>query len=396
MTQETVNFVDLRAQHEEVRAEIETAIRDVIDRSSFIGGKYVAAFEREFAEYLGAQQVVAVANGTDALWLGLLAAGVKPGEAVITVPNTFIATVEAITRIGAAPLFVDIDLETALMDAGLLKAFLEDECWREDDGRLIHKASRRRVAAILPVHLYGQPVDLAALMGLAQAYDLPVIEDACQAHGARYLWNGAWKRAGTFGLASGFSFYPGKNLGAMGDGGAVATDDPELAQQMRWLRDHGSSEKYVHITPDGWNSRLDSLQAAVLSIKLKRLDAWNGLRRQAAAWYREALQGLPLAMPVEIENAEHVYHLYVVRSEQRETLRLQLGARNIHTGLHYPIPLHLQKAYAYLGIQPGSFPNAERSAETLLSLPMHPALTREQVMRVGQACGEILVDQIMV
>lgn len=385
-----VSFVDLRAQHEQIRAEIEASIADIINRSSFIGGSYVSNFERQFAEYLGAQDVIGVANGTDALWLSLQVAGVQPGELVVTVPNTFIATVEAITRCNAHPLFVDIDLATANMDVGALRTLLQNACRREDDGRLVHLSSGRRVAALLPVHLYGLPADLAPMLKLANSYNIPVVEDACQAHGARYKLNGEWKHAGTLGLAAGFSFYPGKNLGAMGDGGAIATNDPELAAQMRWLRDHGSSEKYVHVSHLGWNSRLDALQAAVLSAKLKKLDEWNGLRRQAAEAYRTALSGLPLELPVEPDFAEHVYHLYVVRALDRESLRLGLNSRGIGTGMHYPIPLHLQKAYAHLDLVAGSFPNSEQSAATILSLPMHPALTFEQVQVVAQACAEIL------
>ena len=385
-----IPFVDLRAQHEEVRDEIETAIRDIINRSSFIGGNYVTSFEKDFAAYIGVKECVAVANGTDALWLGLLAAGVRGGEAVITIPNTFIATVEAITRTGAQPLFVDIDLQTSNIDMGALQTLLETECVREDDGRLIHRQSGRRVAAILPVHLYGLPVDIEMLISLANAYGLPVVEDACQAHGARYRVNGGWQRAGTVGVAAGFSFYPGKNLGAMGDGGAVVTNDAEFAQKMRWLRDHGSSEKYIHVTADGWNSRLDAMQAAVLGIKLKQLDRWNDNRRQAAAHYAEVLVDLPLTLPVEPEYAQHVYHLYVVRAESREDLRRELAARGVGVALHYPIPLHLQQAYQYLALPAGSFPNAELSASTLLSLPMHHALTLEQVDEVARTCAEIL------
>ena len=385
-----VSFVDLRAQHDEVRAEIEAAIADIMNRSSFIGGSYVSAFEREFAAYLGVSEAVGVANGTDALWLGLLTLGVGAGDAVITVPNTFIATIEAITRVGASPLFVDIDLGTATMDMGALGKFLAKECAREDDGRLIHLKTRRRVAAILPVHLYGLPVDIASLMKLAAEYELPVVEDCAQAHGAKYRINGEWKRAGTVGAVAGFSFYPAKNLGAMGDGGAVVTNDPELATKMRWLRDHGSTEKYVHITPDGWNSRLDAIQAAVLSIKLKKLDEWNARRRSAAAHYHEALASLPLELPVEPDYAEPVYHLYVVRAVDREHLRAELSARGIGVALHYPIALHLQKAYEHLGYREGSFPNTELSASTILSLPMHQALTFEQIEQVASACAEIL------
>ena len=385
-----VPFVDLRAQHEEVRAEIETAIGDIIDRSSFIGGRYVEAFEAEFAGYVGVQDAVGVANGTDALWLALAAHGVGAGDAVITVPNTFIATVEAITRSGAQPLFVDIDLETANMDVNALRRFLESECEVEENGQVVHKKSRLRVAAVMPVHLYGLPVDIESLLKVANEYNLILIEDACQAHGARYRVNSEWKRAGAVGAAAGFSFYPAKNLGALGDAGAVVTNDPEMALKMRWMRDHGSSEKYVHITPNGWNSRLDSIQAAALSAKLRRLDDWNSCRRQAAAHYQQALANLPMQLPFEPEYAEHVYHLYVVRVEDRERLRKELSANGVGVGLHYPLPLHLQKAYEHLNLGPGSFPITEHSAATVLSLPMHPALRPEQIEWVAEICARTL------
>ena len=386
-----IPFVDLRAQHEQVRLEIELVMKDIIDRSSFIGGSYLAAFEAQFAEYLGVKQVVGVANGTDALWLALAALGVGPGDAVITTPNTFIATVEAITRAGSQPLFVDIDLATSTLDPDLLRQFLERDCRRTDDGRVVHLKSGLRVAAILPVHLYGLPANMQPILELAAEYGLLVVEDACQAHGAKARVNGTWQRVGGLGAAAGFSFYPAKNLGAMGDGGALSTNDAELAAKLRILRDHGSSDKYIHLTPNGWNSRLDALQAAVLAIKLKKLDEWNARRRAAAEFYRLALAGLPLALPVEPDYAEHVYHLYVVRAAGREALRKALSERGVGVGLHYPIPLHLQAAYAHLGLPPGSFPNAEGSAATLLSLPMHPALTEAQVQQVAQICKETLV-----
>ncbi len=387
----SIPFVDLRAQHEEVRPQIEAALRDIIDRSCFVGGSYVSAFEKDFAAYLGVQEAVGVANGTDALWLALLSSGVGQGDAVITVPNTFIATVEAITRTGALPLFVDIDLRTANMDIGAVREFLENECAYNKKYNLIHMASRRRVAAILPVHLYGLPAEMGPLLDLAGEFGLAVIEDACQAHGARCRLNGTWVPAGSLGKAAGFSFYPAKNLGAMGEGGAVVTNDPELAGKMRWLRDHGSCEKYVHASGEGWNCRLDAIQAAVLSIKLKKLDEWNVRRRAAAECYRKMLSGLPLALPVEPDYAEHVYHLYVVRAPDRGLLQKELSGRGIGTGLHYPIPLHLQFAYHHLGLGQGSYPNAECSANTVLSLPMHPALTPDQVEQVGLTCAEILL-----
>ncbi len=329
-----VPFVDLRAQHEEVRAEIEAALRDIIDRSSFIGGSYVSTFEREFANYLGVSEAIGVANGTDALWLALTALGVGANDVVITVPNTFIATVEAITRCGAHPLFVDIDLNTSNINTKELEDFLASECIREDESRLIHKPSGLRIAALLPVHLYGLPADMESILQISNQYNIPIVEDACQAHGAEYCINGKWKKAGTFGKVAGFSFYPAKNLGAMGDGGAIVTNDQELAQRLRWLRDHGQSEKYVHVTHEGWNSRLDAIQAAVLTIKLKKLDEWNARRRQAAAYYRHFLSELPLELPYEPENTKHVYHLFVVRVQDREHLHRELSARGIGVGLH--------------------------------------------------------------
>jgi dTDP-4-amino-4,6-dideoxygalactose transaminase len=392
MTQ-IIPFVDLRAQHDEVQREIELAIKNIIDRSSFIGGSYVSAFEKEFADYLGVEEVIGVANGTDALWLALLASAVKTGEEVITVPNTFIASVEAITRVGGYPLFIDIDLQTFNIDVMNLKIFLEKDCHREED-QLFHTRTGRRISAIMPVHLYGLPANMQQILNLAKEFNLKVIEDACQAHGAEYFVGGSWKRAGTLGLAAAFSFYPGKNLGAMGDGGAVVTNDPEFATKMRWLRDHGQREKYIHVTPNGWNSRLDAIQAAVLSIKLKKLDEWNARRRYTADRYREALADLPLELPVEPAYAHHVYHLYVVRTPDREHLRRGLSTNGVGVGLHYPIPLHLQEAYQFLGLGEGSFPNTEQSASSILSLPMHPALTESQIERVAYYCSQLLLEKV--
>jgi dTDP-4-amino-4,6-dideoxygalactose transaminase len=389
--QAKIAFVDLRAQHEPLRGEIDAAISRILDSSAFIGGEAVTRFEEEFARYLGVSDVIGVGNGTDALWLALVAAGAGPGDAVITVPNTFIATVEGITRAGAQPLFVDIDLDSATLSPAALQEFLENECGVEENGRVLHLKSGLRVAAVLPVHLYGLPADLPAIAAICERYHLALIEDACQAHGAASLLDGEWRKAGTIGSAAAFSFYPGKNLGALGDAGAVATNDPSMAAKMRELRNHGSSEKYIHTTHLGWNARLDGIQAAVLSIKLRCLDEWNDNRRQAADWYRQALEGLPLELPVEPEGRRHIYHLYVVRTEDREALRSALHECGIETGIHYPIPLHLQQAYAWMNLPAGSFPNAELSARTILSLPMHPYLTRQQVEEVGKACASILL-----
>ena len=386
----TIHFVDLRDQHESVRNEIETEFKKLIDQSRFIGGPPVEKFEREFADYIGVDHVIGCANGTDALWLALAASEIGPGDAVITQPNTFIATVEAITRTGADPLFVDIDLDLATIDTGKLKQFLEAECAHEDDGRLVHMPSGKRVAAIIPVHLYGLPADMRPILDLAEQYGIKVIEDAAQAQGAAYRDGDTWKKAGSIGAAAGFSFYPGKNLGAMGDAGAVSTNDAEIADKIRWLRDHGSSEKYVHITSQGWNSRLDSFQAVVLSAKLRKLDGWNNHRRGVAAQFKDALKELPIKLPVEPAYGRHIYHLFVIRHPERSRLQKELGHRNIQTGLHYPIPIHLQTAYRHLGIPQGTFPNAEESSRTLLSLPMHQAITLEQVERIRDALQEIL------
>lgn len=387
-----IAFVDLRAQHAPLVDEINEAINVILSNSSFIGGASVSHFEAGFAKYLGVQEVIGVGNGTDALWLALVANGIGPGDAVITVPNTFIATVEGITRAGAHPLFVDIDLETANLSPAALNEFLSDQCVVDDGGHLRHVQTGTRVAAVLPVHLYGLPANLQAISEICEQHQLTLVEDACQAHGAKIRVNGDWKRAGTFGAAAAFSFYPGKNLGAIGDAGAVVTNNPESAAKMRELRNHGSMEKYIHNTAHGWNARLDAIQAAVLSIKLGYLDDWNERRRQIAEWYREGLAGLRIELPYEPPDHQHVYHLYVIRVEDREGLRKELHSRGIETGIHYPIPLHLQKAYDSLGYQVGTFPNAELSARTILSLPMHPYLSREQVNQVCQACAMFLAD----
>lgn len=380
-----IPFVDLRAQHDELRAEIEAAFRDALDESAFIGGPRVSAFEAAFARFCGASHAAAVASGTDALELALRAVGVGPGDLVITTPNTFIATAEAFLQLGASPRFVDIDPVTHLMDPQRLHAYLTKACSRDRLGVARERATGQRVAAVIPVHLYGLPVEMTPLLALAAEYGLTVIEDACQAHGAEYrLPDGRWARVGTLGRAGCFSFYPGKNLGALGEAGAIVTDDDVLAASVRLLRDHGQQERYVHISPDGVNARMDAIQAAVLTIKLRRLDQWNERRRQAAAWYAEELAGTGIALPVEPEGRRHVYHLYVVRIPERDRVRATLARDGIATGLHYPIPLHLQPALAGFEFGPGSFPVSERSAAEILSLPMYPHLTREQVAYIAE------------
>lgn len=386
-----IPLVDLRSQHIELHLEIESVIREIIERSSFIGGPYVETFERNFAAYCGVPHAVACASGTDALKLALMAAGVHSGDEVITVPHTFIATVEAITMIGAHPLFIDIDRVTYNLSATRLEEFLEKECRLEREGRPVHTRTGRPVTTILPVHLYGLPADMKPIIGLADRYRLKVAEDACQAHGATYKLDRIDKKVGTFGQAAAFSFYPGKNLGAMGEGGAVTTDDEAMDRNMRIWRDHGQSERYIHVSPDGWNGRLDALQCAILDIKLKKLDEWNDRRRHAAEWYRERLAGDErITLPVEPEGRKHVYHLFVVRLPDREKAREALSNRGIGVGLHYPIPLHLQEAYRAMGWKAGDFPESEAAAASILSLPMFPHITEEQVDYVCRCLKETL------
>lgn len=386
-----VPFVDLRAQHAELREAIEQAFARALDESDFVGGPTVAAFEAAFARFCGVRAAVGVASGTDALELALRAVGVGPGDVVVTVPNTFIATVEAFHQLGAQPRFVDIDPVTYTMDPELLRAYLVERCTRDGAGVTRERGTGPRVAAIIPVHLYGLPADMAPILALAAEHDIPVIEDACQAHGAAYrLPDGRWLASGSMGRAAAFSFYPGKNLGALGEAGAVTTDDPALAERVRLLRDHGQRERYVHVIPDGVNARLDAIQAAVLRLKLERLEDWNERRRQVAAWYGEELAGTGLQLPFEPDGRRHVYHLYVVRVPQRERVRTALAERGVQTGLHYPIPLHRQPAFAFLEIGEGAYPRAERAAAEVLSLPMHPHLTREQVAYVAEALRRAL------
>jgi len=375
-----VPFVDLTEQHREIRDEIDAAIGEIIDQSRFVGGPQVESFERHFAAYCGTRYAVACKSGTDALKLALMAVGVGKGEEVITVPHTFIATVEAITSVGAHPVFVDIDKATYHMSPDRVAEFLEGECRVEKDGSVVNKNSDRPVVALLPVHLYGLPSDMEPLLALADRFGLKVVEDAAQAHGASYHLDGQEKRTGTFGQVGAFSFYPGKNLGALGEGGAVVTDEQDRDQGMRLWRDHGQSEKYVHVSPDGWNMRLDTLQCAVLSLKLKKLDEWNEKRRQAAQWYRERLQDDDrIVLPVEPSGRKHVYHLFIVRVPNRHQVREELSKHGIGVGLHYPISLHLQKAYQHLGYKRGDLPASEAVAKSILSLPMFPHLLEEQV-----------------
>jgi dTDP-4-amino-4,6-dideoxygalactose transaminase len=385
----TIPFLDLVAPHEELKAELCDVFQQALETGGFVGGPEVKAFETEFAQYCGAQYCVGVGSGTDALTFALVAAGMKPGDVVVTVPNTFIATVEAISQAGGQPDFVDIDEQTYNMDVARLEEYLERECVvDQENGGVINRRLRKRVTAIIPVHLYGQPANIDPILKLAEKYQLVVIEDACQAHGAAYYSarDLRWNRAGSMGKAAAFSFYPGKNLGACGEGGAVITNDEGFARLVQMLRDHGQSRKYYHEV-EGYNGRLDAIQAGILRVKLKHLETWNEKRRDAARRYQELFRGADeeVTLPHEPWWAQGVYHLYVVRVHDRDILQNRLTGEQIGTGIHYPVPLHLQEACRKLGYKKGAFPVAERVSVELLSLPMFPQITEEQQYRVVQA-----------
>lgn len=385
-----VPFLDLVTPHRELREELNAVFAKVMDSAYFIGGPMVEDFEREFATFCDAQHCVGLSSGTDAVRFALMAAGVKPGDVVVTVPNTFIATCEGITQAGAVPEFVDVDERTYNMDPVALGEYLENRC-ELIDGKLVSRRSGQVVSAILPVHLYGQMADMDAICELAEQYGLIVVEDACQAHGAQYFSErqGRWVKAGTVGAAAAFSFYPGKNLGACGEGGACTTNDAKMAAMIRMLRDHGQAKKYYHDI-EGYNGRLDALQAGLLSVKLKQLAQWNAKRREAAARYQELIKDaeVDVTLPFEPTNSRGVYHLYVIQVADRDALQAELGKEGIGTGIHYPIPLHLQKAYASMNLGRGSFPVAEQAADRIVSLPMFPNLTEADQKRVVDAVAK--------
>lgn len=388
-----IQFVDLRAQHDEVRDALETAVRTILDTSSFVGGRFVDGFEDAFARYVGVEHAVGVSSGTDAVRIALQVVGVERGDLVVTVSHTFIGTVEGAVQIGADPVFVDVDRESLTMSPAALEAFLEGECRRHGDATR-HAHSGRRIGAILPVHLYGQPADMEPILALAEAYGVPVVEDAAQAHGARYRFrDGREVACGGMGAAGAFSFYPGKNLGAAGEAGAVVTRDGARARRARSIRDHGQPRKYVHEIADGGNYRLDALQAAVLGIKLERLDAWNDARRAAAARYHAGLEAIGIEPPREMPYARHVYHLYVVHLPGRDGVRERLEEGGVPSGLHYPIPLHRQPAFDGRALLGGALPVTQWAAAHCLSLPMHAHLSEEHVERVlGQLRTSALVS----
>jgi dTDP-4-amino-4,6-dideoxygalactose transaminase len=361
-----IPFMDLKAQYESIKDEVLSAVGATLASTQFVLGREVSAFEEEFAAYSQGEFAIAVNSGTSALHLALLAAGVQRGDEVITVSCTFVATVAAIDYIGAKPVFVDVDPRTLNMDANQLEAAITE-----------------RTKVIMPVHLHGQPADLDPILAIARRHGLRVIEDAAQAHGAEYK---GW-RAGSIGDLGCFSFYPGKNLGAYGEGGLVITNNPEYAKTVRMLRDWGQEQKYHHVLK-GYNYRMDGVQGAILRVKLRHLDAWTEARRQHAALYNHLLVDADVQTPTEMPYVRHVYHVYGVRTPARDKLQEALQSKGIQTGIHYPIPVHLQKAYEEFGYKAGDLPVTEKASAELLSLPMFPELQDKQIEEVCDAVRE--------
>ena len=353
-----VPFLDLKAQYRSIYDEVNQAIQEVLDNTAYAGGPFVKEFEKNYAKYCDCEHAIGVSSGTSAIWLALLALDIGPGDEVITVPNTFIATVEAISFTGAKPVFIDIDEKTYNMDPGKLEA-----------------AITPKTKAVIPVHLYGQMADMDPIIDIAKRHNLVVLEDSAQAQGAKYKG----KKAGSLGDIGCFSFYPGKNLGAYGEAGAVVTNNTQLAERIRMLRDHGQPQKYAH-DYIGWNGRMDGIQGAVLNVKLKYIDLWNQKRRDHARQYSQQLSEISgMITPFIPDFAEPIFHIYAVRISNRDALLESLREKQIHCGIHYPIPVHLTNAYRFLNLPGGSFPVAEQCAEQELSLPMFPELSSEQV-----------------
>lgn len=377
---DSIPFLDLCTQHCELEPELSTVFQLALRSGNFIGGPMVEDFERAFSQFCSTRHAIGVGSGTDALRFALIAAGVKPKSVVLTVPNTFIATTEAISQAGAYPEFVDVDQHTYNISVEALRCHLETGCSRDASGQLISKRIGLPIAAIVPVHLYGQMADMDNILDIAGEYGLTVIEDACQAHGAEYFSSklNRWCKAGSMGKAAAFSFYPGKNLGACGEAGAVTTNDDDIASTVRMLRDHGQRVKYFH-TMEGYNGRLDSIQAGFLRVKLDHLGAWNELRRLRAADYnRLFISNSDVICPYEPSWSRAVFHLYVLRTQNRDDLIEHLKAFKIGSGIHYPVPLHTQNAYSWMNYQPGDFPIANSLASEIVSLPMFPHLRLEQ------------------
>jgi len=361
-THEPVPFVDLKAQYHSIKPEIDSAVLALLDSTQFVLGQEVAAFETLFADYCSTEHAMGTSSGTSALHLALLAAGVGPGDEVITTPHTFIASVSAVDYCGATPVFVDIDPESFTIDPALVEVAITD-----------------RTKAILPVHLYGQMADMDPLMEIADRHSITLIEDAAQAHGAEYKG----RRAGSIGAAGCFSFYPGKNLGAYGEGGAVTSDDAEIRRLVRMLRDWGAQEKYHHDLK-GFNYRLEGMQGAVLKVKMDHIEGWTEARRTAAARYDAGLADVDVAVPAQLADRRHVYHVYAIRTDDRAGLMSYMNDHDVASGIHYPIPVHLQKAFAELGHGRGDFPLAESAADEVVSLPMFPEIRPDQQDRVIQ------------
>jgi dTDP-4-amino-4,6-dideoxygalactose transaminase len=383
---EKIPFVDLVTPHRELQEELVNVFKSVLSTAGFIGGPMVEGFETDFAKYCDAKFCVGVNSGTDALRFALSATGVGAGEIVLTVPHTFIATTEAISQTGARPDFVDIDARTYTMDPEKLRHYMQTKCERDSrTGRYLNRKLGKPVVAVVPVHLYGQSADMDPILEIAARYNLVVVEDACQAHGTEYFSSAEnrWRKCGSMGQAAAFSFYPGKNLGACGEGGAVTTNDDAIARKCKMIRDHGQAKKYYHDT-EGYNGRLDALQAGILRVKLQHLTAWNESRRAHARKYNElfAKTDANVVTPFEPSWSRAIYHLYVVQVENREAMQRFLAQENIDTGIHYPVVLHLQKAYSELGYRAGDFPVSEKAAEHILSLPMFPGLSDASLIHV--------------
>jgi len=390
---EPIPFLDLVTLHKALERELLSTLRETLQTAGFVGGPKVEEFERDFAKFCDTSYCVGVASGTDAVRFALTAAGVKPGDIVVTVPHTFIATTEAISQAGARPDFVDINERTHCMDPRKLRDYLERDCSTDaETGKLIHRRLHAPVTAVVPVHIYGQMADMDPILDLARKYNLIVMEDACQAHGAEYFSRAtnSWRKAGSSGHAAAFSFYPGKNLGACGEGGAVTTNNEAIARTMRMLRDHGQVQKYYH-QMEGYNGRLDALQAGFLTIKLRHLSSWNRSRQEVAKRYDRLFAAVDgVRTPFCSAFAHAVYHLYVIRVRQRDALQKHLAKAGIGTGIHYPVPLHLQEAYRHLQYPAGSFPVCEQVTSEILSLPMYPHLDVEQTQRVVREVAAFL------
>jgi dTDP-4-amino-4,6-dideoxygalactose transaminase len=387
MTSDRIPFLDLNSLHNELEEEFVSVFRNIVKSGRFISGPQVEEFEKSFADFCGTSFAIGVGSGTDAVRFALIAAGVKQGDLVITVANTFIATTEAISQAGALPVFIDVDEKTSNMSSVLLREYLHKNCFIDDiTGETIHTSTGKPLRAIVPVHLYGQMADIDEIVTIANEFKLVVIEDACQAHGAQYFSkkNNTWISAGSGGIAGAFSFYPGKNLGAFGEAGAVTTNDPKIAETIRMLRDHGQIKKYFHDI-EGYNGRLDTLQAAILGIKLKYLPQWNLRRREHAQHYCSMLENVTgIISPHEPSWSKSIYHLFVIRTSCRDMFQGYLSEQNIDTALHYPVPLHMQKAYRSLGYKIGSLPVSEMLSREIVSLPMYPSLDKSQLERVAQ------------